>query len=105
MKTGSGDDAFFVIFEDETTGLAPLFPVRELEVQPNPASGQVTVSGVDPGDLLTVRDTRGVTVLEQMLTHDRSEVALHLLPAGIYFFRVVSGRDTRQVSISKVVVK
>lgn len=97
-------DAFFAIFQDETSGLIPAVPVEPLAVSPNPTSGMVYLSDLLESGRLTIRDVQGVVVLEKTLTSNSLDLDLGHLPSGMYIFRV-DAHDTPAIKVARVVVE
>ncbi|MEZ5031960.1 MAG: T9SS type A sorting domain-containing protein [Saprospiraceae bacterium] len=99
-----GTDAFFAIFQDETSGLIPAVPVEPLAVTPNPTSGMVYLTDLPEMCRLTVRDAQGVVVLERSVTANAFDLDLGHLPSGMYILRV-EGTDATGIKVARVVVE
>ena len=97
-------DAFFAIFQDETSGLIPAVPVEPLAVTPNPTSGMVYLTDLPEMCRLTVRDAQGVVVLERSVTTNAFDLDLGHLPSGMYILRV-EGTDATGIKVARVVVE
>lgn len=53
-------------------------------ITPNPAHGNVTLQGLEPGTAVTIRDASGRTVKEFSVQHSKYTLKIDL-PAGLYF--------------------
>jgi hypothetical protein len=60
---------------------------RHIALYPNPASGEITLVGVEPGecDLLQVYNTVGQPVLSAHLVSSKQRIAIDALHPGLYF--------------------
>ena len=97
-------DAFFAIFQDETSGLIPAVPVEPLVVTPNPTSGIVYINDLPESGRLTVRDVQGVVVIERQISNNTLDLDLGHLPSGMYILRV-DAEDNRGAKVARVVVE
>lgn len=97
-------DAFFAIFQDETSGLIPAVQVEPLAVSPNPTSGMVSISDLPESGRLTVRDVQGVVVMERTVTTNALDLDLGHLPSGMYILRV-DADVTQAIKVARVVVE
>ncbi len=87
----------------------PTADVKPMDVLvfPNPATSSVTISPMNELDLagakVTVRDTRGIVVSRNILTHSSSnQLDMRLLSTGIYFVRIVKDGFVKQVRVVKI---
>lgn len=101
---GVESDAFFAIFQDETSGLIPVVQTEPLAVLPNPTSGMVYITDLPESSRLTVRDVQGMVVLERSVTTNAFDLDLGHLPSGMYILRV-DAHDTPAIKVARVVVE
>ena len=82
------------VFCDVVAIAEPNEEKTSITVFPNPAVGQflVTVKTETIGETLTVRDTRGVVLLQKSLQTNRLELDMSSYPAGMYLL-YVSGKE------------
>ena len=104
MRFGNidGEDTVILIFYVPSSGIASAH-AEGVSVYPNPASGQVTVTGdVQPTDILSVYDLQGREVIRRQVGTGHG-IALDGLSAGVYVYRVVGSHGT--TPMQKLVVK
>lgn len=75
----------------------------DLKVYPNPASGQATVSGLQPGDVLKIYNSIGQTVAVQTAKSGTAPVDLSRDASGVYFVMVI--RDNAIIQKIKLIRK
>ena len=76
-------DSVMVTAQD-TTGIVSLFFERQLEVFPNPTTGNITVRASSVIELFTIRDMTGRLVLKQILNTKEFKLRLHQFNKGLY---------------------
>lgn len=100
----TSDTAIVAIFEwvSDTTGIEEIENSRlKIEIYPNPASTDVTVHVSEPATL-TVIDLQGRTVIPATPINSSFLIPHSSLPAGTYFVRVTSGKNS---AVQKLIVK
>ncbi len=76
--------------------IPPAPTAERLVVYPNPATGRITVQGVEPGEEIVLYDVLGRAVLRSRAPTDMDVSAL---PPGVYVLRV--GRESRAVTVRR----
>ncbi len=69
------------------TGLPERTGAAAMRVYPNPATQQVTIEGVRPGEVLTVLDLQGRTVFRGLVMKERSTLQVGAWAPGAYVVR------------------
>ena len=74
-----------------------------LTVFPNPSAGQfsVHVNTTAIGEILTVRDTRGVVLVQHSLPDNRFLLDLSNYPSGMYFLQILGKEKVNKIIIAK----
>lgn len=69
-------------------------PTSDITLHPNPATSSVTLSGLQPGMLLTLLDLNGRQLQEFRIQDSELKIDVSSLPAGTYFLRLSSPSAT-----------
>ena len=72
---------------------------QPLVVYPNPATNQITVSGLSGNGILSLFDVVGKERLRQTITSDKEIITVSTLPSGIYLIRIVEGVKTNTIKV------
>ena len=97
--TVTADATYIATFEAEV-GIGGVDGADGITLHPNPASGRVSLRGVEPGAEVTVVDMQGRTH-SKISTRD-SEITLEVNLPGAYFVRIVG---ERQCAVRKLLVR
>ena len=97
--TVTADATYIATFEAEV-GIGEVDGADGITLHPNPASGWVSLRGVEPGAEVTVVDMQGRTH-SKISTRD-SEITLEVNLPGTYFVRIVG---ERQCAVRKLLVR
>ncbi len=97
--TVTADATYIATFEAEV-GIGEVDGADGITLHPNPASGRVSLRGVEPGAEVTVVDMQGRTH-SKISTRD-SEITLEVNLPGTYFVRIVG---ERQCAVRKLLVR
>lgn len=97
--TVTADATYTATFEAEV-GIGEVDGADGITLHPNPASGRVSLRGVEPGAEVTVVDMQGRTH-SKISTRD-SEITLEVNLPGTYFVRIVG---ERQCAVRKLLVR
>ena len=65
----------------------------DITLYPNPTSGVLHVSGVEPGNRIRVFNINGTLVSDVMVNGTLSTVSLEGVPTGIYLIQVTNGKE------------
>lgn len=79
---------------------------QELQIFPNPASGNVSIglkNGLGQSGSIVLRDVLGNTILQQAFTDNHLELKRKMLPAGIYFLQIL--QQDKVVANGKLIFK
>ena len=68
-----------------------------LNVYPNPAIDQLTVSGLQSGETISVYNVSGQQLLVRKATSETEQFAVGHLPAGIYLVKISSGQTFKLI--------
>lgn len=93
-------DATYVATFEAEVGVGEVDGADGITLHPNPASGRVSLRGVEPGAEVTVVDMQGRTH-SKISTRD-SEITLEVNLPGTYFVRIVG---ERQCAVRKLLVR
>ncbi len=69
-------------------------PTSDITLHPNPATASATISGLQPGMLLTLLDLNGRQLQEFRIQDSELKIDVSSLPAGTYFLRLSSPSAT-----------
>jgi hypothetical protein len=84
-----------IAFSECTPINVPQNVLLEFSISPNPASQNVWVRNVQPGDRIALRNALGQMVLEQQVNSTSTRLTLNDLPAGVYLVAVTRGQSAR----------
>ena len=85
---------------DEQVGIDAVNATAAFELFPNPASGSVSIAGFE--GQVTIVDLNGREVMTAQVGDTRASIDISSLPAGAYFVRLTSERQT---AVRKLIVK
>lgn len=92
-------------FTTEVDGIEnPQFSILDSQflITPNPAHGSVTLSGLNPGATVTIRDASGRKIADFKIQNSKSKIDITTLPAGVYFLTASTSTTT---STRKLIVR
>jgi hypothetical protein len=101
LSTGTNYFKLILFDQDGRTTLSAVVPLlikRKLELQPNPASTQFTVTYPFAGKAtLLVKNTAGALMLQQQVRQQQTTVDISTFPTGIYFVEIRQGTSIAEV--------
>lgn len=76
---------------------------NSFNIYPNPAGNKLyfEMDGMQDGATISITDTQGKLVLQQMTSVDDNTLNIKTLPAGMYFFKMNSGNTIKVTSFIK----
>jgi hypothetical protein len=93
VKVTSADGAIEVMYSfGQLTGAEDLQVDNQIEIYPNPTSGQLNVRGVDPGNRIRVFNSTGALIYDVNVRSSIETFSLNNQPAGMYLI-VVSDKS------------
>ena len=72
-------------------------PLSKTVVFPNPAIDEITVSGLQSGETISVYNISGQQMFMRKATGETEQFAVGHLPAGIYFVKISSGQTLKWI--------
>jgi hypothetical protein len=91
--------------KDDTTQNNTVNYKKDIRLYPNPTSGQLTVelSGFKKTDKITIQvfTVAGKQLLHIKETKNKNEINIYDYPAGTYFVRVITGKETKEYKVIK----
>jgi len=78
-------------YDASYTGINEL-QLSNMTVFPNPATDQITISGLQSGEMLYIYDVNGQRLLLRKATEETEQFVVSQLPSGIYFVKTSNGQ-------------
>jgi hypothetical protein len=88
INNGTIDVGAYEYYEGQGSGINPLTRPEGITVFSNPATGYLTISGLQGGDTLRFFDLYGRLLFTQVAENESETVAVGHLPKGAYLLRV-----------------
>ena len=97
VQVTSADGKIKVFYTFGPLTSAGNFETKNIELYPNPASGEINVSGVKAGQLIQVYNSAGTAILNISVQNSIERISLKNQPAGMYMIvvsdnSIISGR-------------
>jgi hypothetical protein len=74
---------------------------HQIAVYPNPSSGQITIQGFNPGEVIEIHDSLGQLVEQVSINSMQEQLDLSYLPAGKYVIKTTGNGNARKLTIIK----
>ena len=91
-------DTYSGVINIVTSNSIDSFNTLSLNLYPNPATNQVTISGIAAGDIITVSDLSGKQIMQMRATADVQNIDISTLRAGTYVLSAGNARGKLVVS-------
>jgi hypothetical protein len=85
-----------ILIEEKPTGVTTL-PGSDLQVYPNPTTGQFTIDNAASGTRVAICDITGKFIAELVITSNRQQVDLSNYLSGVYILQLTHPNGTKQV--------